>query len=161
MKKSAIAIVLVVAGVFPLVSCHNQQPWAEVWKQTGVLAESFIRIYAPNWSHRDEFSAAWEKAYDAIEDWKTGTPCQNVIQGINKAIGLLTQLPVTGTEQTNLMAAIAASVHSVTMFFSACAPTPRVELFSPEIESKASKLPPPKSAKDVNALWRSAGGVVP
>lgn len=160
MKKSAIATALIVA-VLTFMSCHDQRPWADIWKQTGVLADSFIRIYAPNWSHRDEFHDAWQKAYDTIEDWKTGTPCQNVIQGINKAVGLLAQLPVTGAEQTNLMAAIAASVHSVTLFFSTCAPTPKVQSFSSDIESKASQLPPPKSVKDVNSLWRSSGGVVP
>ena len=163
MKPNRRSLAIVLLMVLVVASCGKKDTWALLWKQTGILADSFIQTYAPSWPHRDQLSDAWHKTQELIDDWRPGTPCQNILQAMDAAITLLTQVPVVGQQQVNFMAVIAASVHSmVTHFVTECAPTTRVipPKFSPEVEQAAEKLSPPKTKDDLDSEWKTAGGPI-
>lgn len=164
MKRNRIATAAVLVAVLVMAACPSQQTMASIWHQAGVLADTFITLYAPAWSaaNKANFDAAWAKAETAITNWKTGTPCANVVQAINDAATILATVPVLDDKQKLLMAAIVASVNVVTTNFAACQPATlgpeRAIQWQAGVQEKANSLPPPKNASDVKKLWKDAGG---
>lgn len=161
-KSTSLAVVLV--AVLGMVACPSQQTTASIWHQAGVLADTFITLYAPAWSatNKTNFDKAWALAETEIAGWKAGTPCANVVQAINNAAAILATVPILNDQQRLLMAAIVASVNVVTTNFAACQPKtlgPEREIkWQAGVQATANTLPPPKNASDVKKLWKDAGG---
>ena len=158
-RKSLAPLLAVLLSLTLLIGCPSQQTYADIWKVAGTLADSYISIYAPNWAQKAAFDAAWAAAYTDILNFKTGQPCAEIVQAINAAAGILASVPVLDSQQIALMAAIVASIDTVTAFFAKCQPAAAVAShFPPSVQAAAAKLKPPKSGNDVKKLWAEAGG---
>ena len=163
MFKKFVAISLVSIFMLFIAGCPAQQTAASLWKEAGVLADAYLNVYYPNWENRKLFDDTWTKVGDEIATWKTGTPCGQIVEGINTAAALLAALPVLDEKAQLLMAAIVVAIDGTAAFYPQCAPPTTLKAvhrqqFSPVIRAKADTLPVPKNAGDLDKLWKQLGG---
>ena len=163
-RRTAVPIALVLCLLVGIVACNNQTNY-QLWKSAGVLIDSWLRVYAPNWSSQKQFDDAWAVAAQDILTWQPGTQCQNVEQAINDALGIIGTVQVNDPRSALILATAMVGAQVVETFFVKCAGANMkaeapVRAYSPVLKEALDKArqTPPKDAEQLKKQWKAAGG---
>lgn len=133
---------------------------ANLWETAGELADNYINAYAPGWQDQATFDAAWAKALASIKNFKSGSPCAEVITLVNDAVAIFDTIPAPTQQDKLLLSTISASINIVAAHYSQCSPGTGLKA-----SVKRAQLPPgeapAKTASDLKKQWKKLGGPGP